>query len=116
MRLKGYHPHKGKAFMELDARVADFVRAAAILNRVKQDEIMAVMIMTACREDQTGPLKAVYEKVVMAYNSGEFQRKRFKRPPAVRVETKSTEVEETDVGPITPEIRAEWDDFLKGNS
>jgi len=119
MRLKGFHPHKGRAFLEVDARVADFIRAAAVLNRVKQDEVLAVSLLTGFEEDKDGPMKEAYDKLAVAYNAGEFKRKQFKRPPAIRIETKR-EVEEgpeqTELGPVPPEMRAEWDDFIKASS
>lgn len=122
MKLKGYHPHKGRAFLEPDVRVADFIRCAAVSQRLKQDEIMAAALLLCFEDEKEGPLKSAYEKLYLAFHSGELKRKQFKRPPAIKIENlggvpeERQSVEHTEVGAVPPEIRAEWDEFLKGNA
>ena len=120
MRLKGYHPHKGRAFLEPDVRVAEFVRAAAVCHHMKQDEVLASALLLCFEDEKEGPLKGVYEKLYLALHTGELKRKQFKRPPAVKIENLGAVPaehvsEDKAPDPVPPEIRAEWDDFIKAS-
>lgn len=84
MKLKGFHPHKGRAFLEPDRRIVELVRSAAVIHGLKQDEIMANALLACFEDEKDGPLKLQYDAVAKALKGGELKRKQYKRTPTVR--------------------------------
>lgn len=81
MKMKGFHPHKGRAFLEPDRRIVELVRSAAVIHGMKQDEIIANALLACFEDEKEGPLKKAYDEVAKAMKAGEFQRKQYKREP-----------------------------------
>lgn len=114
MRTKKLFPHKGRAYLEPDARIARLISVAAKMHHMKQDELLADMLLTLL-EDEKEAIGPFYREVEAALRSGEFARKNLKPAEKTRNVVDPDLTEKTELGPVTPEIRAEWDDFLKGS-
>ena len=115
MRTKKMFPHKGRAYLEPDARIARLIGLAAKVHKIKQDELMADMLLTML-EDEKEAYGPFYREVESALRSGEFARKNIvKKEDRVKNVVDPDMTEKTAVGDVPPEIRAEWDDFLKGS-
>lgn len=117
MRVKGFFPHKGRAFLEPDGRIVDFVRAAAVLHRTKQDEILAAALLSCFEDEKDGPLVARYAALAKGYSAGEFKRRHLTKAKTQGLgvsEVPALPAEETVIGPVSPDIRVEWDAYLKG--
>jgi hypothetical protein len=113
MRMKKMFPHKGRAYLEPDARIARLVSVVAKMHHIKQDELLAEMLLTTL-EDEKEALGPFYREVEAALRSGDFARKNIvKKTDRVKNIVDPDVTEKTIIGAVSPEIRTEWDDFLK---
>ena len=114
MRTKKLFPHKGRAYLEPDARIARLISVAAKMHHIKQDELLADMLLTML-EDEKEALGPFYREVEAALNCGDLARKNIvKKTDRVKNVVDPDLTEKTEFGTIAPETRVEWDDFLKG--
>ncbi len=86
MKLKGFHAHKGRAFMEPDRRIVELIRSAAVIHGMKQDEVLANALLACFEDEKEGPLKKAYQDVEKALKAGEFLRKQYKRDKKTVIE------------------------------